>query len=49
MIDKILLVDDEKDIVYLLEEVLRKERLTNIKKHLPVKMPSPFAGSFSRM
>lgn len=32
MIDKILLVDDEKDIVDLLEEVLRKERLTNVKK-----------------
>lgn len=32
MIDKILLVDDENDIVDLLEEVLKKERLTNIKK-----------------
>lgn len=32
MTDKILLVDDEKDIVDLLEEVLRKERLTNVKK-----------------
>lgn len=32
MMDKILLVDDEKDIVDLLEEVLIKERLTNIKK-----------------
>lgn len=32
MTDKILLVDDEKDIIDLLEEVLRKERLTNVKK-----------------
>ena len=32
MIDKILLVDDEKDIVDLLEEVLRKEKIINVKK-----------------
>lgn len=32
MTDKILLIDDEKDIVDLLHEVLRKEGLTNIKK-----------------
>lgn len=32
MTNKILLVDDEKDIVDLLEEVLKKEGLTNVKK-----------------
>lgn len=32
MMDKILLVDDEKDIVDLLEEVLKKESFTNVKK-----------------
>lgn len=32
MMDKILLVDDERDIVDLLEEVLKKESFTNVKK-----------------
>lgn len=46
---KILLVDDEKDIVDLIEEVLRQDGFQNIEKHIPGKTPWSSANPSNRM
>ncbi len=48
MENRILLVDDEKDIVDLMEEVLQKRAFTQSEKPAPARRPLGFAGSFSR-
>lgn len=48
MENRILLVDDEKDIVDLMEEVLQKEGFHAIQRPIPAKRPFIFARSFSQ-
>ena len=47
--NKILLVDDEKDIVELMEEVLQKEGFHWIQKPVPAGRHCRSAGTFSPM
>lgn len=47
--NKILLVDDEKDIVELMEEVLQKKDFTQSKKPVPAGRHCRSAGTFSPM
>lgn len=49
MDEKILLVDDEKDIADLLEEVLIQDGFRNIRKAVPEWMRWQSAGNFSPM